>query len=89
MKSHRIPKFLTNPWKTTNGEFKVFSFNEKKLSIEKAKYFFAENDIFTQQEEEFYNRNVETPLADFLNTMSKTKPVKKSKCIEDKPYSFF
>ena len=81
MRSHRIPKFLTRPWKTTKGEFKVFSFKEKKIYTENANHFFAEDDIFTQKEEEFYNKNIETPLADFLNNISDTKTIKKPKYI--------
>ena len=86
MRSHRIPKFLTNPWKTSDGKFKVFSFKEKKISTENANHFFAEDDIFTQEEEEFYNKNIETPLADFLNNTSNTKTIKKSKNIKVKSW---
>ena len=81
MRSHRIPKFLTNPWRTSDGKFKVFSFKEKKISTENASHFFSENDIFTQKDEEFYNKNIETPLADFLNNISDTKTTKKSENI--------
>ena len=67
MKSHRIPKFLTKPWQTKDGKFKIFSFKENKIYEENANHFFTEHGIFTQKEEEFWNKNVETPLADFLN----------------------
>ena len=75
MKSHRIPKFLTKPWEK-DGKFKVFCFKEKKISTKNAGYFFAEDDLFTQYEEEFWNKNVETPLADFFRRISyKEEPV--------------
>ena len=76
MKSHKIPRFLTKPWETNNQTFKVFSFKEKKIHEEDAKYFFAEDNRFTQEEEEFWNNNVETPLAGFLNTKSTTEKTK-------------
>ena len=78
MKSHRIPKFLTNPWKTKNGKFKTFSFKDNRIYEENANYFFAKHNILTQQEEEFWNKHVETPLADFFNRIPDTlKTVKK------------
>ena len=57
MRSHRTPKFLTKPWEK-DGKFKVFSFEEKKISTKNAGYFFSEKDIFTPEQEKFWNENV-------------------------------
>ena len=62
----------------------MFSFKEKKISTKNAGYFFAERNIFTQKDEEFWCNNVEAPLADFFNNMSGIKVNKNIVTVDEK-----
>ena len=85
MRSHRIPKFLTKPWEK-DGKFKVFSLKEKKISTKNAGYFFSEKDIFTPEQEKFWNENVEAPLSYFFNNRAKIEVNKNGISIVDEKY---
>ena len=59
---HRIPKVLTKSWEPKKGKLTYFCLEKEELIKGDSKTLFADSNLFSQKEEDFYNRYVETPL---------------------------
>ena len=68
--THYIPRFLTKPWEVRPGKLLFFDFDADNFQENDAQTMFAEEGLFTPEQEIFFNRYFETVLAQEINEIS-------------------
>lgn len=67
--SHWIPRLLTREWEYKKGKFKYLCFSEMKILEADSADLFAEQGLFSEDEEAFFNKYFETPISHIVKTM--------------------
>ena len=57
---HYIPKHLIKPWSIKPGKVRKFTFATKEFEEEDIETLFAKEFLFTQEQENFFNKHIET-----------------------------
>ena len=67
--NHYISKYLTKPWEIQLGKVRIFDYGKKEFREEDTEYLFTKQELFTQEEENFFNKYIETISRQELSTI--------------------
>lgn len=68
--NHYISKYLTKPWELKPGKVRIFDYAKNEFREEDTEYLFSRRELFTQEEENFFNKYIETISRQELSTIA-------------------
>jgi hypothetical protein len=68
--NHYISRYLTRPWEFKPGKVTIFDYEKSEFSEADTETLFSKNEIFTQKQETFFNKYIETISTQELRTIA-------------------
>src|SRR5690348_4753355 len=78
--NHYISQYLTRPWEFTPGKVRIFDYSNELFADRDTKTLFSKEGLFTQEQEGFFNLNIERITSqELLKVAEKKFKIKKWK----------
>lgn len=68
--NHFVSKYLVRPWEHSSGKLKLFNYRSSEYEDGETEKLFAKNGIFSQDQETFFNKYVETISRQELSSLT-------------------
>jgi len=69
--NHFVSRFLLEPWEIRKGKLLVFNYATKTFSEADTEKLFAKEGLFSQEQENFFNKHIETITRQELSSLEK------------------